>query len=174
MSEVELADLPEGWLSSDEASALSALAHNQLVLEIGSWQGRSTVAMARAALHVVSVDHHRGSAEHETYEPSLPRLVENLQSYGVRDKVSVCVLDSKRLQRFFKPALFDGVFVDGGHDQQASEDAASAAYLVKTGGWICFHDYSEGWPQVRQAVDWLQRGGWRLRGLAGSLVVLQQ
>jgi predicted O-methyltransferase YrrM len=167
--------LPEGWLEEVEVRHLQALAVNRLVLEIGSWRGRSTVALAQAALHVVSVDHHKGSAEHESYGPSLPELVTNLDAYGVRDKVSVCVMDSSRLLRLFKPAVFDLVFVDGAHDFEAARrDANSAAGLVRSGGTIIFHDCSNGWPGVMAAVQWLLEAhrGWRMEAPAGSLAVI--
>jgi len=161
-------ELPEGWLTEAEVSVLQGLARNQLVLEIGSWLGRSTVAMAQVALHVVSVDHHRGSPEHEGDErlragKTLVQFISNLEEWKVRSKVSVCVLDSHFL-RLFRSAQFDGVFVDGAHDfGSATRDGTEALRLVRTGGWVAFHDYhalegKQGYPPVGVAVRTLLGG----------------
>ncbi len=157
--------LPSGWLTAEEAKLLTRLAEGQLVLEIGSWLGRSTVAMARAAFHVVSVDHHRGSPEHGPQVRTLAGFLDNLEQFGVREGVSVCVMDASHLITFFKPSLFGLVFVDGGHDfGSVSRDLAAGFELMAPGGVIAVHDYrpsttsrsgvvTSSWPQVVAAVD---------------------
>jgi predicted O-methyltransferase YrrM len=153
-------DLPDGWLSSAEARALHNLAQGRLVLEIGSWLGRSTVAMARVADHVVAVDHHHGSAEHRfpTGEEAdtLRGFIGNLERYDVRDKVTVCVMDAARLTSLFREDVFDLVFVDGAHDfGSALRDGLAALKLVKlrSVGLVAFHDYN--FPDVRSAIKHL-------------------
>jgi predicted O-methyltransferase YrrM len=153
-------DLPEGWLSSAEARALQNLAQGRLVLEIGSWLGRSTVALAQVADHVVAVDHHHGSAEHRfpTGEEAdtLRGFIGNLERYGVRNKVTVCVMDAARLPRLFREDAFDLVFVDGAHDfGSALRDGLTALKLVKmrSVGVVAFHDYN--FPDVRSAIHHL-------------------
>jgi predicted O-methyltransferase YrrM len=154
-------DLPEGWLTDVEARALQALARDRLVLEIGSWLGRSTVAMAQVADHVVAVDHHHGSAEHQDWQTgeeadTLRGFVRNLDAYGVRDKVSVCVMDAGRLSSLFRPDSFDLVFIDGAHDfGSVLRDGLTALKLVRlrSVGVIAFHDIN--WPEVKSAVGHL-------------------
>jgi predicted O-methyltransferase YrrM len=178
-------ELPEGWLTEEEAGALQSLATDRLVLEIGSWRGRSTVALARVAGHVVSVDHHLGSAEHERYEPSLPIFLANLESRGLRSKVSVCVMDSRHLG-FFRPTSFDLVFVDGAHDfGSAVRDLRFAFRLVKTAGAVAVHDYRpkttseagvvvSSFPQVVNAVNEVGPPvGWRVVEVVGDLAIMR-
>jgi|SRR5690554_2377634 len=49
-----------GWCSDGEAAGLQKHSAGLNVLEIGVWQGRSTVAMAAVAKSVFSVDHFLG------------------------------------------------------------------------------------------------------------------
>ena len=49
-----------GWLFDNEFRMLSKLAEGKRVLEIGCFQGRSTVALAQTAKSVVSVDYFHG------------------------------------------------------------------------------------------------------------------
>lgn len=168
--------LPDGWLSEDEAATLQDLARGKLVLEIGSWLGRSTIAMARVALHVVSVDWHQGSPEiaGHGFHPSLAEFVANLSKHGVRDKVSVCVMDAARLERLFRPAQFDLVFVDGAHDfGSAYRDCETALKLVRTHGHVAVHDHIAPWTQVMRAVE-TSRGAHILGGFEqrGGLAIL--
>jgi predicted O-methyltransferase YrrM len=94
-------------------------------------------------------------------------------------------MDSSRL-RLFKPASFDLVFVDGGHDfGTASRDTAAAFSLVHMGGVVAVHDYrptvtskggvvTSSWPQVVAAVDDIAaRSGWRIDRVVGDLAILR-
>ncbi|HSU00298.1 MAG TPA: class I SAM-dependent methyltransferase, partial [Geodermatophilus sp.] len=72
-----------GFMPDDEGTALYDAARTVAVpgplLEVGSWMGRSALYLAAAAREtgrqVVTVDHHRGSEEHqpgwEYHDPSL-------------------------------------------------------------------------------------------------------
>lgn len=151
-----MSDLPEGWLSEKEANRLVELARDRLVLEVGAYLGRSTVAMARTARHVVSVDHHRGSPEHQAgkafHDPrfvdpdsgvftTYPAFVANLRERGLTDKVSVFVASSRLALRLLAPC-FDVAFIDGAHDFHAAvEDGKLARALLVPGGLIAFHDF---------------------------------
>lgn len=169
-----LETLPEGWLTPAEAEVLRRHARGKLVLEIGSWKGRSTVVLAEVAKHLVAVDHHKGSVEHGPEALSLPDFVANLGLHGVREKVSVCVMDSARLVTFFKPANFELVFVDGSHDfGSATRDGHTALHLVKPEGVVIFHDYTPNWPGVQNAVRNISAAypGWRLEEVEGLAVL---
>jgi MMP 1-O-methyltransferase len=129
------------------------------VLEIGSYCGKSTIylaAGARAAGQVVvTVDHHRGSEEHqpgwEYHDPTLvdpatgrldtlPRLRAALAAAGLEDHVVVVVGHSADVARLWATPL-GLVFIDGGHTEQAAvTDYQSWAPRVAPGGALAIHD----------------------------------
>src|SRR5256884_6110242 len=94
------------------------------VLEVGSYCGKSTIYLAAAAREagqlVVTVDHHRGSEEHqpgwEYHDPNLvdpaagrldtlPRLRTTLAAAGVEDDVVVVVGRSAEVARLWRTPL---------------------------------------------------------------------
>src|SRR5262245_41847662 len=82
-----LAQLPEGWLTAAEALYPSALARDRLVLELGSYKGRSTAALAQTALQVVSVDWHRGDEGTPGGGWTLPEYCAALRALGLWGRV---------------------------------------------------------------------------------------
>lgn len=160
---------PDGWLTDDEAIALHDLADGRdLVLELGSYIGRSTVVLARAAHHVVALDHHRGSAEHQPgashhdaafVDPetgvftTYPAFLASLRRCDIESRVSILISWST-MARILRPAIFDLAFIDASHDfTSALADGMLARELVKPGGLVLFHDYGvRGFPGVTMAV----------------------
>jgi predicted O-methyltransferase YrrM len=129
------------------------------VLEIGSYCGKSTIYLAAAASAagqiVVTVDHHRGSEEHQPgwdyHDPALvdpaagridtlPRLRATLAAAGLEDHVVVVVGRSADVARLWATPL-GLVFIDGGHtDAAAITDYESWAPWVAPGGALAIHD----------------------------------
>jgi len=129
------------------------------VLEIGSYCGKSTIYLAAAAAaagqQVVTVDHHRGSEEHqpgwEYHDPelvdpaigridTLPRLRATLAAAGLEDQVVVVVGRSASVARLWRTPL-GLLFVDGGHTEQAAvTDYEGWAPWVAPGGALAIHD----------------------------------
>src|ERR1700755_2256182 len=108
------------------------------VLEVGSYCGKSTIYLAAAAREagqlVVTVDHHRGSEEHqpgwEYHDPglvdpatgrldTLPRLRATLAAAGVENDVVVIVGRSADVARLWRTPL-GLLFIDGGHSDAAA------------------------------------------------------
>src|SRR6202012_6095634 len=98
------------------------------VLEIGSYCGKSTIFLAAAGGPVITVDHHRGSEEHQPgwgdHDPSLvdpatgrldplPRLRATLAAAGIEDQVVVIVGRSAQLARLGRVAPGLGVIHGG-------------------------------------------------------------
>ena len=150
---------PSGWFTWEECDLLAEWARDKLILELGVYLGRSTVAMARTAKHVVSVDHFQGSPLENWYKPedSLIRCRENLLRYGVSRRVTLMVADFSDLHAFglFGHREFDGVLVDGAHDLASvvrdSEIAMRATALRN----IVWDDYNRWWPDVMAYVNGL-------------------
>jgi len=129
------------------------------VLEIGSYCGKSTIYLAAAARAagqlVVTVDHHRGSEEHqpgwEYHDPALvdpatgrldtlPSLRATLAAAGLEEHVVVVVGRSADVARVWATPL-GLVFIDGGHTEAAAvTDYESWAPWVAVGGALAIHD----------------------------------
>lgn len=125
------------------------------VLEIGSWAGRSAIAMATAgAQSVHCVDHWRGNAFDEgtkQYDGSrgLPHEVFKRNTAGL-PITSTCG-ESPMVAEKFEDASFDIVYIDAEHTYDAVlKDIA--AWASKARHWVCGHDY-HAFPDVRKAVD---------------------
>jgi predicted O-methyltransferase YrrM len=139
-----------GWLTLEEAICLNTLAHGERVLELGSYCGRSTVAMALTAEMVVSVDHHMGdNGTGPGY--TLPEFIRNLERCGVRDKVIPIVTTTEKASHLLLPFSFGLVFIDASHEYPSvCQDIAIAKIMVKPYGIIAIHDYGS---DVKKAAE---------------------
>jgi MMP 1-O-methyltransferase len=151
----------EGLALCETAEAYAAVGP---VLEVGSYCGKSAIYLAagvRAARtagirqQVVTVDHHRGSEEHqpgwEYHDPSLidpesgrfdtlPRLRATLAAAGVEDDVVVIVGRSVDAARLWRTPL-GMLFIDGGHTDAAAQwDYQGWAPWVALSGVLAIHD----------------------------------
>lgn len=157
------AEAAPGFMPPDEGLALYAAgvraAEVGPLLEIGTYCGKSTLYLAAAAIDgggvVVTVDHHRGSEEHqpgwEYHDPALvdpvsglidtlPVLRRTLQRAGVEHIVIPVVGDSARVAGVWSTPL-GLVFIDGSHTEEAAErDYAGWAPKVVAGGLLVIHD----------------------------------
>jgi len=157
------AESAPGFMPAAEGQALydaaAAYSRRGPVLEIGSYCGKSTIYLAAAARAagqlVVTVDHHRGSEEHqpgwEYHDPglvdprtgrldTLPTLRATLAAAGLEDHVVVVVGRSADVARLWRTPL-GMVFIDGGHTEQAAmTDYQGWAPRVAPGGVLAIHD----------------------------------
>lgn len=173
-------DLPiaDGSIQDEEADRLGELARGARVLELGSLVGRSTVAMAREATVLFSVDWHKGD-EHMGVLDTLGTFLGNLVQYGVRDKVVPIVAPTSQVLPTLAPGWFDLVFIDATHTYEAvKSDINMAAPLVRDGGVIACHDYFDLWDMnfgSKQAIDeFCEQTGWKISEEVLSMVVLRR
>ena len=160
---IEAAEAAAGFMPRAEGLALFDAAAEYVcrgpVLEIGSYCGKSTIYLAAAASAagqpVVTVDHHRGSEEHqpgwEYHDPALvdpvtgrldtlPVLRATLAAAGLEDHVVVVVGRSADLAGLWGTPL-GLVFIDGGHTEAAAvTDYEGWAPWVTQGGALAIHD----------------------------------
>ncbi|MBC7633720.1 class I SAM-dependent methyltransferase [Aeromicrobium sp.] len=158
-----LAESVKGFMPLDEGLALHAAAQRHVrggvAVEIGTYCGKSTIFLAHAASTtgstVVTIDHHRGSEEHQVgweYHDStlvdpesglfdtLPTLRRVLSSSGLEDVVVPMVGRSAAISRWWQTPI-DLVFIDGGHTDEAAQlDFHGWAPWVRTGGALVIHD----------------------------------
>ena len=134
------------------------------VLEVGSYCGKSAIYLAagvRAARklgisqHVVTVDHHRGSEEHQAgweYHDTtlvdertglldtLPHFRATLAATGLESHVVAVVGRSAQVAELWRTPL-GLLFIDGGHtDVAAQADYANWSPWVTQGGALAIHD----------------------------------
>jgi predicted O-methyltransferase YrrM len=157
------AEAAAGFMPAAEGLALydaaACYARRGPVLEIGSYCGKSTIYLAAAARAVgqlvVTVDHHRGSEEHqpgwEYHDPdlvdprtgrldTLPALRATLAAAGLEEHVVVVVGRSAEVARLWRAPL-GLLFIDGGHtDAAATADYEAWAPWVAPGGALAIHD----------------------------------
>lgn len=159
--------LLDGWLIDQEALELFGLARSlsessPVVVEIGSWCGKSSVVIAMALLgkkqpRLCCIDPFdemgdpRCSEDHrfsksfrlaKGYLGGSPRTKfdENVQSLGVGDVITVYQGYSHDLAETWRDKL-DLVFIDGNHNYDAvRQDFLDWSRFIKPGGFIAFHD----------------------------------
>jgi hypothetical protein len=141
----------EGWLSGDEAWALYEMARDApgpapVVVEIGSWMGRSTIALAlalaeRGAGTVVAVDPHAGGYLRTDHgHDSWPAFQANVAAAGVAPYVRPIVARSIDARPQVEGPI-DGLFVDGLHRYEtAIVDIDTWSDLLRPGATVAFHD----------------------------------
>jgi predicted O-methyltransferase YrrM len=181
---IDAVDAIEGWLTRGEAELLARCVAGapadgtSAIVEIGSYKGRSTLLLALAASElgrgttVVAIDPHTGyhfGNGADTYDA----LVSALEAAGVTSVVDVRRERSADAELELPIALG---FVDGLHDADSvREDRTQIARRLVPGGLVAFHDYTESFPGVVEAVNELLAGDeYELAGWRESLVVLRK
>lgn len=175
----------EGWFSPDQVARLAqraaAVPPGGRIVEIGSFRGRSTIAIARCSppgVEIVAVDPHAGTdrgpqeiagfaaAAAEDHEA----FVANLDRAGVRDRVI-------HVRRFSQEALvevagpIDLLHVDGAHRfVPARDDLRSWGARVPPGGCLLVHDaFSSVGVTGAIGAELLLSRQWRYAGRSRSL-----
>jgi predicted O-methyltransferase YrrM len=144
-------DIPSS-LTEAECRLLSELARDGDALEVGSWFGRSTIALGSSARAVHAVDWHRGD-DHTGPLGTLNPFLRNLARYGVRDRVVVHVGRIEDVAPALGDDRFDVVFVDGYHTSDAvRRDVDLVLRTVREGGKLAFHDYGRAEYGVDEVV----------------------
>jgi len=153
----------KGFLEPEEGAALaryaSGVADLGPLLEIGGYCGKSAlylgVAAREAGTHLFSIDHHRGSEEHQKgegyFDPdlyddiadavdTLPVFRRNVLKAGLEPHVIALVGKSADIARYWTTPL-GLVFIDGGHSMEAAQaDYDGWAPRVADGGILAIHD----------------------------------
>lgn len=141
----------EGWLETHEALALAELAEGQIVLEVGSYKGRSALAMAPYAEKVICIDHFHAKDEGQGYDPDKHGTRGDFE-HNLREwlhKVEIHELDSKVAVTQTWPDV-GLLFIDGGHEYETICSDLGFTRFVKLGGYAAFHDFL--WPGVERAL----------------------
>jgi predicted O-methyltransferase YrrM len=196
------AEAATGFMPPDEGLALYAAASRAAVpgplVEIGTYCGKSTLYLAAAAREagrvVVTVDHHRGSEEHqpgwEYHDPglvdpsvgridTLPLLRRTLHDAGVEESVVAVVGASTAVAALWSTPVAL-VFIDGGHTEAAARaDYDGWARHVMPGGLLVIHDVFPDPADGGQApyliyLEAIHSGLFTEESVTGSLRVLRR
>jgi predicted O-methyltransferase YrrM len=188
----------DGWLTPAEAIELYELARRlpgpqPVAVEIGSWQGRSSVVLARglrekdqATLYCVDPFDSSGDAQSSAEyaaraaaadNPLRETFVQNLLRAGVRDVVEVLQGHSHQVAPGFERPI-DLLFLDGDHSYEGvRRDFIDWAPKVQQGGFLCMHDVRHPVHQgPRRVVDELLATdpGWEVVRTVDSMLVARR
>ena len=150
-----------GWLSEDEAITLYELArqlpaNSPVAVEIGSWQGKSSLVLSKGLKGKTSpvlycIDPFNGDAgasDRVLYSRALTTMnkslkeafLDNMRRHGVLDVVRPLEGYSFDVVKDFKGPI-DLLFIDGAHEFDAVlQDYEQWSPLLRPGGTIAFHD----------------------------------
>jgi predicted O-methyltransferase YrrM len=158
-----LLDGVAGYLHPDEPAFLAGLAAQvppgQVIVEVGSFRGRSTIALAFGAqpgVIVYAVDPHE---EHEVQ--GLPfgmadnqAFMSNVSRAGMGNKIRVVNLLSRDALVIKTRHDIGLVFVDGAHEySEVGVDSIIWGNALVVGGLLAFHDSTGTWAAPTQVAD---------------------
>jgi hypothetical protein len=161
----------EGWMSDEELDWLHSHAlNNPVIVEIGSWKGRSTYALADGCPGVLYfVEHFEGSINElhnveyygQLFVPDGPTavrsaLLDNLDRFVASGKAFLIEAKSVEAAAFLGPVFMHRpptmVFIDGDHSREGcSTDILAWRKYFKKPGLLCGHDCDH--VGVREAID---------------------
>jgi len=127
------------------------------IIEFGSWEGRSTIAIASGtAQPVLAVDHWQGTpGDRLTREPAQKAdIFARFQSNtaGHPNIVPTQMTIEEFMTSWDKPIKF--LHIDADHAYEpVKEQIEWAKALMISGGIMCGDDYSSNWPGVVKAVN---------------------
>ncbi|WP_063046208.1 class I SAM-dependent methyltransferase [Nocardia pseudovaccinii] len=197
-----LAEQVPGFMPAEEGRALyeAARAHagEGSIMEIGTYCGKSTIYLGAAAretgAQVFTVDHHRGSEEHQPgwayHDTALvdpeTGVFDTVASFrrsmiraGLAETVVAIIGSSAAAARIWRTPL-RLLFIDGGHTEEAAQrDYGDWAHWVIEGGLLAIHDVFPDPADGGQAPYHIYRraldsGGFRELSVTGSLRILQR
>jgi len=135
-----IADVP-GWLTDEEGEALYDLARactgKGVIVEIGSWKGKSTICLGLGSRAGVSVPVY-AIDPHADYR--FGDFKTNVERAGITDLVRpIASLSQPAADDFEEP--IELLFVDGSHEYDlVLEDFEKWVPKVVENGWVAFHD----------------------------------
>jgi predicted O-methyltransferase YrrM len=149
----------DGFMAESELLWLAEQAQSRkVIVEIGSFYGRSTRALADNTKGLVyAVDDWNGPRdEHVEMWPSHRKALFDVfmaNMDGLQGRLNVVRKDHGSLESADVPYSPDMVFIDGDHQRESVErDIKHWLARMPPGGLICGHDYDDGFPGVKAAV----------------------
>jgi predicted O-methyltransferase YrrM len=150
-----------GWLQKEEALFLYKLAQEVQdglkIVEIGSYEGKSTISLALGAgtkVQVIAIDPHTGDISEalagkviDTYE----RFLGNISAAGVGHKIKPMKMTSVEAAAGYSDGPIGMLFIDGWHSTQAVlEDIDCWLPFMHPDGVVVFDDWND--EQVKNGI----------------------
>ena len=169
-SKIKCIDKVEGFLSDREAYSLFLLASKLkgkgVIVEIGSWKGKSTVCLAKGLetvsnkcgnkdyYKIYAIDPHTGSSEHNEGNKKVWTFDEfkrNIKEAKVEDCIVPIVKTSVDAKKDVKEPV-EVLFIDGAHEYEFVKlDYETWFDKLVDVGYIAFHDTP--WEGVKKVVE---------------------
>ena len=159
-------EIPGCFNDPDESTLIQKLADGKIVVEVGTFRGRSLACIAEKATIVYSVDtfksHDNGQSQMQFYT-TLKETQENLRGY---DNVVFLPGESDDIAPTFPNESVDMVFIDGFHYYEyVMKDIIFWYPKIKNGGVFAFHDNN--YPCVSEACIKIFS---KIEGMGGSVI----
>lgn len=168
----------EGWLTPSESDFLYKTAQKcsgrGVIVEIGSWKGKSTIQLAKGSkaghqVPVYAIDPHTGAPEHHaifgtTQIWTFDEFKKNINDAGVSDTVHPIVDRSENVAKNWREPI-EFLWIDGAHAYKLAKlDFDSWYPHLIDGGIIAYHDTVGEVKKVVKENIWLS-GHFRKCGL---------
>lgn len=150
----------EGWMKEEELIWLAnQAAKHQNILEIGSWQGRSSYALAaNTPGKLLCVDTWKGTMSERAHRERLAGkgdgwlLAQFIRNVEQLPNINWLQMSSEEaaLHLHSQDALkFDMIFIDGDHSYESvKNDILTWRRWLAPGGLLCGHDFSSAFTQT--------------------------
>lgn len=166
-----------GWLSMTEGlflrkAALSVKNRQGAIVEIGSFQGKSTIWLAGSGQKVTAVDPHKGEVDDKKMPPTLHAFEKHLREFGVEKQVTLLQMTSMEAAAGWSGDI-KLLFIDGLHDEEnAAADFAKWSVFVGQGGIVAMHDAFCGWGGAERVAfrQIVMNDIFREVGVVGSII----
>ncbi|BAT55078.1 Glycosyl transferase, group 1 [Nostoc sp. NIES-3756] len=139
---------------------VKSLPEDAVIVEIGSFKGRSTVAMGYACIgtnrKIYAIDTWDGNDSDFAERQFFEIWQQNIEANGIEEYVIPIRGYSHEIlaqwQNLTNGKSIDFIFIDGSHQYlDVLKDFEMSFPLVKDGGWMAFHDVIETWPGSERA-----------------------
>ncbi len=157
------------------------------VVEIGSWQGRSSSFLARAVLNsqngkFYTIDHFKGSSgqdrsdfkiENDDLNDLENNLNSNMKRVGLSDAVTLLNMPSEQAAKTLSNTHIRFLFIDGDHTKQGvAKDIQLFFPMLSKGSIVVFDDFRAHAKGLLEAIDeqLAKQEVSRIMSYAGTLV----
>ena len=165
-SQYSFIDAIDGWLTEPSSNLLYSLAKNckgkGIIVEIGSWKGRSTTALgfgskAGKKVKILAIDHHTGSPfERQLFDKPIWTFEEfkrNIKKAKIDDMVIPKVATSEEVAKNWKKPV-ELLWIDGSHVyEDVKKDFELWFPHVIEGGYVVMDDTINIFGPRKVAID---------------------